>query len=109
MNSAELSSVEGLLVDLSSRFTGLPIESHFREDLYFRLSVFPIRLPPLRERREHIPILVWAKIDRRQTPLGRRIERVPTRAIAALRAYALPGNIRELENVIERALILSAR
>ena len=82
-------------------------EGRFREDLYYRLSVFPIQVPPLRERREDIPLLVWACINRRQAQIGRKIERVPARAMAALRAYAWPGNIRELENVIERALILS--
>ena len=82
-------------------------DGRFREDLYFRLSVFPIPLPPLRARREDIPLLVWHYITRRQAQLGRTIERVPTRAMAALTAYAWPGNVRELENVIERALILS--
>ena len=82
-------------------------DGRFREDLYFRLSVFPIPLPPLRARREDIPLLVWHYITRRQAQLGRAIERVPRRAMAALTAYAWPGNVRELENVIERALILS--
>ena len=79
----------------------------FRTDLYFRLSVFPVQVPPLRDRREDIPLLVWACINRRQLALGRHIERVPKRAMEALMAYAWPGNVRELENVIERALILS--
>jgi transcriptional regulator with GAF, ATPase, and Fis domain len=79
----------------------------FRKDLYFRLSVFPIQVPPLRDRREDIPLLVWAYITRRQVQLRRRIERVPKRAMEALTAYAWPGNVRELENVIDRALILS--
>jgi formate hydrogenlyase transcriptional activator len=79
----------------------------FRKDLYYRLSVFPIRVPPLRDRREDIPLLVWAYITRRQVQLRRRIERVPKRAMETLMAYAWPGNIRELENVIDRALILS--
>jgi transcriptional regulator with GAF, ATPase, and Fis domain len=79
----------------------------FREDLYFRLSVFPIQVPPLRDRRQDIPLLVWAYINRRQAQLGRRIERVPERTMEALMAHAWPGNVRELENVIERALILS--
>jgi transcriptional regulator with GAF, ATPase, and Fis domain len=79
----------------------------FRADLYFRLSVFPIQVPPLRDRREDIPLLVWASINRRQAGLGRRIEQVPKRAMEALKAYAWPGNVRELENVIERALILT--
>jgi len=82
-------------------------DGRFRADLYFRLSVFPIQVPPLRDRREDIPLLVWACINRRQARLGRRIERVPKRSMEALMAYAWPGNVRELENVIERALILS--
>jgi len=79
----------------------------FRKDLYFRLGVFPVQVPPLRDRREDIPLPVWAYITRRQVQLRRRIERVPKRAMEALMGYAWPGNIRELENVIERALILS--
>ena len=79
----------------------------FRRDLFYRLSAFPIRLPALRERREDIPILVWELIHRRQSQLGRRIERVPERAMQQLVRYAWPGNVRELGNVIERALILS--
>jgi formate hydrogenlyase transcriptional activator len=82
-------------------------EGRFREDLYYRLSVFPIQLPPLRDRREDIPHLVWEMIQRRQHELGRRIERVPDRAMQALVGYSWPGNVRELGNVIERALILS--
>jgi formate hydrogenlyase transcriptional activator len=82
-------------------------ERRFREDLYYRLGVFPIQVPPLRERREDIPLLVWAIIELRQAGLGRHIEHVPARAMDALVGYAWPGNVRELENVIERALILS--
>jgi formate hydrogenlyase transcriptional activator len=83
-------------------------EGRFREDLFYRLSAFPIRLPPLRDRREDIPILVWELIQRRQSELGRRIERVPEKAMDALVRYAWPGNVRELGNVLERALILSS-
>jgi formate hydrogenlyase transcriptional activator len=82
-------------------------EERFRRDLYYRLSVFPIVLPPLRERREDIPLLVWEMIGRRQYDLGRRIERVPEAAMQRLVGYSWPGNIRELGNVIDRALILS--
>ncbi|HQZ15867.1 MAG TPA: sigma 54-interacting transcriptional regulator, partial [Vicinamibacteria bacterium] len=82
-------------------------EGRFRADLFYRLSVFPLTLPPLRNRPEDIPLLVWHHIARRQAPLGRRIERVPERVMRAFTAYSWPGNIRELENVIERALILS--
>jgi transcriptional regulator with GAF, ATPase, and Fis domain len=80
---------------------------HFREDLYYRLNVFPVTLPPLRERREDIPLLVWYFVAQCQGKLGKKIERIPERAMAALVAYHWPGNIRELANVIERAIILS--
>jgi formate hydrogenlyase transcriptional activator len=80
----------------------------FRSDLYYRLGVFPIEIPPLRERREDIPLLVWHFINKKQSNLGRSIERVPADVMEALQAYVWPGNVRELENVIERALILSA-
>ncbi len=79
----------------------------FREDLYYRLNVFPIRLPPLRERREDIPALVWATIDRRQHALRRSVTRVPQAVMEALQRHEWPGNIRQLENVVERALIHS--
>jgi transcriptional regulator with GAF, ATPase, and Fis domain len=79
----------------------------FREDLYYRLNVFPITLPPLRERREDIPSLVWSVITRRQGSLGKHITRVPRAVMDALEAYAWPGNVRELEHVVERALILA--
>jgi transcriptional regulator with GAF, ATPase, and Fis domain len=80
---------------------------HFREDLYYRLNVFPVTLPPLRERREDIPLLVWYFVAKGQGKLGKTIERIPERAMARLTAYHWPGNIRELANVIERAIILS--
>ena len=80
----------------------------FRADLYYRLSVFPINLPPLRDRREDIPQLVWFFIHRRQRELRRRITRVPAPVMHALQRHDWPGNVRELENVIERAMIRSA-
>jgi transcriptional regulator with GAF, ATPase, and Fis domain len=83
-------------------------EGRFRHDLYYRLGVFPVEIPPLRERREDIPLLVWHFIQGRQGALRRTIEDVPTAAMDALAAYDWPGNVRELQNVIDRALILSA-
>jgi len=71
------------------------------------VGVFPIAVPPLRERREDIALLVWSFIERRRLDLGRPVQRVPKRVMDALVSYAWPGNVRELENVIERALILS--
>jgi formate hydrogenlyase transcriptional activator len=79
----------------------------FRADLYYRLSVFPIYLPALRERIEDIPSLVWFFIQRHQRDLGRRITKVPLAVMSALQQHAWPGNVRELENVIERAMIRS--
>ena len=77
----------------------------FRRDLYYRLSVYPIVLPPLRERREDIPLLAHAFIARNQRRLRRRIRRVPSPVLEALQAYDWPGNVRELQNVVERAMI----
>jgi transcriptional regulator with GAF, ATPase, and Fis domain len=82
-------------------------EGRFRADLFYRLSVFPITLPPLRERREDVPLLVWRFIERRQAALGRAVKRVPERLMRAFTAYSWPGNVRELENVVERSLIMT--
>ena len=82
-------------------------EGRFRADLFYRLSVFPIPLPPLRARPEDIPLLVWHYIARRQVKLGKAVRSVPEAAMRALCAYSWPGNVRELENVVERALIVT--
>ncbi|QYZ67980.1 MAG: sigma 54-interacting transcriptional regulator [Gammaproteobacteria bacterium (ex Lamellibrachia satsuma)] len=77
----------------------------FRKDLYYRLQVFPITVPPLRERREDIPLLVGAFVEKLAHKSGKSIDTVPTRAMEALQRYPWPGNVRELQNVIERAVI----
>jgi formate hydrogenlyase transcriptional activator len=82
-------------------------EQQFRSDLYYRLNVFPVQMPPLRERREDIPLLVRYLVQKYALRLERRIESVSKEALQALTDYSWPGNIRELENFIERALILS--
>jgi len=78
----------------------------FRRDLYYRLNVFPIEVPPLRERREDIPVLVEYFIDRYAKKAGKSIRGINTRSLELLQAYPWPGNIRELQNVIERSVIL---
>jgi transcriptional regulator with GAF, ATPase, and Fis domain len=79
----------------------------FRSDLYFRLNVFPLNLPPLRERREDIPALVTHFVEILGRRLGRQIKHIPPETMSALSSYDWPGNIRELQNLIERAVILS--
>jgi transcriptional regulator with GAF, ATPase, and Fis domain len=82
-------------------------EGRFRADLYYRLSVYPIRLPSLRERPDDIPRLTWFFIHRHQRQLERSITKVPQSVMDALQRHSWPGNVRELENVIERAMIAS--
>jgi formate hydrogenlyase transcriptional activator len=79
----------------------------FREDLFYRLNVFPIELPPLRERVEDIPLLVWRFVDELSTRFGKRIEVIPDENMTTLQQYGWPGNIRELRNVVERAMIVA--
>jgi transcriptional regulator with GAF, ATPase, and Fis domain len=84
------------------------VEGRFREDLFYRLNVFPISVPPLRDRREDIPLLAWAFVQKKQSEVGRRVSRISAGDMERLTTYDWPGNVRELANVIERALILSA-
>jgi DNA-binding NtrC family response regulator len=82
-------------------------ERQFREDLYFRLSVFPIQIPPLRERAQDIPLLVWRFVDEFSKAFSKRIDGISRADMAALQRHTWPGNIRELRNVIERAMIVA--
>jgi formate hydrogenlyase transcriptional activator len=84
-------------------------EKKFRSDLYYRLNVFPIALPPLRERPEDIPLLVHFFAQKFAQQMKKPIETIPTETMTQLTAYSWPGNIRELQNLIERAVILSRR
>jgi DNA-binding NtrC family response regulator len=79
----------------------------FQEDLFYRLNVIPIELPPLRDRREDIPVLVEHFVAKHAQRIGRRIERIDDSVVAGLQQYEWPGNVRELENTIERAVVLS--
>jgi transcriptional regulator with GAF, ATPase, and Fis domain len=81
-------------------------EQRFRSDLYYRLSVFPIEIPALRDRREDIPLLAAYFLSRFQTTLGKKIDAIEKSSLDALVAYDWPGNIRELQNIMERSAIL---
>jgi len=82
-------------------------EGRFREDLYYRLNVFQIAVPPLRERKEDILPLVWSFVKDFSKRMGKRIESIPQKSVEALQAYPWPGNVRELRNVVERAMIIT--
>jgi DNA-binding NtrC family response regulator len=82
-------------------------EGRFREDLFYRLNVFPIEVPPLRERKEDIPMLVEYFVDRYASKVGKKIAGINKKSMELLRSYSWPGNIRELQNVIERSVIVS--
>ncbi len=81
-------------------------EGKFREDLFYRLDVFPIEVPPLRERRDDIPLLAWTFVKEFSNSMGKPIDEIAEESMSALQEYHWPGNIRELRNVIERAMIL---
>jgi formate hydrogenlyase transcriptional activator len=80
-------------------------QGEFREDLFYRLNVFPIRMPALRERLEDIPLLVWRYVNEFSAAFGRRVEKITNDTMQALQNYPWPGNVRELRNVVERAMI----
>jgi transcriptional regulator with GAF, ATPase, and Fis domain len=82
-------------------------DGNFRRDLYYRLNVFPIRLPPLRERQEDIPLLVWAFVDEFAKTFNKDVQSIDRESIEALQRYPWPGNVRELRNLIERAMIVA--
>jgi formate hydrogenlyase transcriptional activator len=100
--------VDVRLIAATNRDLGRMVaEQGFRDDLYYRLNVFPIQVPSLRERTEDIPALVRFFVQRLARPMNRHVEAIPTETLDALRRYAWPGNVRELANLIERAMILS--
>jgi formate hydrogenlyase transcriptional activator len=82
-------------------------EGKFRADLYYRLHVFPLNVPPLRERREDIPLLTRYFVQKHAERMGRNIDTIPTSVMDALTNYEWPGNIRELQNILERSVILT--
>jgi formate hydrogenlyase transcriptional activator len=108
LGSTRTVKVDIRLVTATNRDLSQMIASReFREDLFYRLNVFPIPLPPLRERREDIPLLVRYFTQKYARRMNRRIETIPSEAMEALVNWNWPGNVRELENFIERAVILT--
>jgi PAS domain S-box-containing protein len=108
LGSSKTMKVDVRVIAATSRdLPAMVREGKFRADLFYRLNVFPIVVPPLRERREDIPALVWHILEELGNRMGRRIDAVPASTMQELQRYAWPGNVRELRNVIERNLILS--
>jgi PAS domain S-box-containing protein len=108
LGSPETMSVDVRVIAATNKdLTKAVSEGRFREDLYYRLNVFPIHVPPLRERIDDIPNLVWKFVKEFSDKMGKRIESIPRKTIVSLQTYYWPGNIRELRNTIERAMILS--
>jgi formate hydrogenlyase transcriptional activator len=108
-SSRTLRSDARLIAATNRDLATLAAEQRFREDLFYRLNVFPITVPPLRERREDIPMLVRHFAQEFARRMKKGIETIPTDTMDALTRYDWPGNIRELQNLIERAVILSPR
>jgi transcriptional regulator with GAF, ATPase, and Fis domain len=108
LGSARTHQVDVRLVAATNRdLTDMAKHGEFRSDLYYRLNVFPVQLPPLRARSEDIPALVRHFVELFGRRMDKRINHIPLETMSALRAYQWPGNIRELQNLIERAVILS--
>jgi transcriptional regulator with GAF, ATPase, and Fis domain len=106
LGSAHTTKVNVRIIAATNRNLQLAVEEgSFRPDLFYRLSVFPIHIPALRERKDDIPLLVKYLVMKLGNKLGKRIESVARKTIDALIEYGWPGNVRELENVIERAVI----
>jgi transcriptional regulator with GAF, ATPase, and Fis domain len=96
-----------LVAATNQDLAGMVARNQFRSDLYYRLNVFPITLPPLRERQEDVPALVMHFVDIFSHRMGKHIEEIPAETMAAFITYSWPGNIRELQNLVERAVILA--
>jgi DNA-binding NtrC family response regulator len=108
LGSTRTIRVDVRLIAATNRDLGqMAAEKQFREDLYFRLNVFPIRIPPLRERQGDIPLLVRHYVDKYARRMNKRIDSIPEEMMAVLCSYFWPGNIRELQNLIERSVILT--
>jgi transcriptional regulator with GAF, ATPase, and Fis domain len=108
LGSTKALHVNVRIIAATNRDLGEEVKAgRFRKDVYYRLNVFPIAIPPLRERPEDIPLLVWAFVEKAQKRIGKEIETISKKTMEALQSYSWPGNVRELNNVIEHAMILS--
>ena len=106
LGSSQTLKIEARIIAATNRDLEEEVrKGRFREDLWYRLHVFPITVPPLRQRREDIPLLVQNFVNRFSRKMGKEITKIPQQVLETLQQYSWPGNIRELENVIERALI----
>ncbi len=109
LGSARTLRTDSRVITATNQDLGGMVEGQrYRADLFYRLNVFPIHLPPLRERREDIPLLAWHFVRIFARQMNRTIETIPPETMEALSRYRWPGNIRELQNVIERAVIASS-
>ena len=109
LGSSQTIKVDARVIAATSRNLEEAVKQEtFREDLWYRLNVFPITVPPLRDRKEDIPLLTSAFLERFVKKMGKQIKEIPQSAIKELQEYGWPGNVRELENIIERAVILSS-
>jgi formate hydrogenlyase transcriptional activator len=107
LGSSKTLCVDTRVIAATSRdLSAMVKEGKFREDLFYRLNVFPIRVPPLRERREDIPALMWDIIRELGTRMGRNVESIQASTLKQFQEYSWPGNVRELRNIIERYLIM---
>jgi formate hydrogenlyase transcriptional activator len=108
LGSPHTTKVDIRLIAASNRDLAKEVrQGRFRHDLYYRLNIFPILVPPLRERIEDIPQLVWEFVNEFSELMGKKIRRISSHDMALLKTYSWPGNVRELRNVIERSLIIS--
>jgi transcriptional regulator with GAF, ATPase, and Fis domain len=108
VGSPETIDVDIRIVAATNKDLAAAVKSgDFRKDLYYRLNVFPIDVPPLRQRQEDIPMLVWSFVQEFSDKMNKKIKMIPDKTMEQLQSHAWPGNVRELRNVIERAMILT--
>jgi len=108
LGSPETINVDIRIVAATNKDLAAAIQNgDFRKDLYYRLNVFPIEVPPLRQRQEDIPMLVWSFVQEFSDKMNKKIKMIPDKTMEQLQSHAWPGNVRELRNVIERAMILT--